>query len=229
MPCRRAASNRQLGGAIAPTARAALEAAKLEQEIRKLTAEANEAEAKAAVALAELRDKEASANRARVYPFIGAVGDASVRQCMATLATWSRREPGADMTIVFNSEGGSVVDGLALYDYVDELKRDGHKITTVARGGVFSMGSVLLQAGNERVIGLNATMLIHELSAGVFGSYGEIKDRQEWHDMLMDRLFAILAERSTLTLEEVRGRAKRKDWWLTAEQVVEYGFADRIG
>lgn len=200
-----------------------------EATLRKINAEAEAAEYEAAEKRREHRDHEASANQARVYPFMGDVDEGSVRTAIACISAWSRRDPGKEITVVFNSPGGSVVDGLALYDFLDELKTRGHKITTVARGGVFSMGSVLLQAGDERVIGINATMLIHELSAGVFGSYGEIQDRQKWHDLLHNRLFTILAERSTLTAKEVRARAKRTDWWLSAEQVVEYGFADRIG
>jgi ATP-dependent protease ClpP protease subunit len=91
------------------------------------------------------------------------------------------------------------------------------------------MGGILLQAGDERVIGKNAHLMIHEISAGAVGKLSEIEDEAKFCAMLSDRLVDILAERSTLTPTQIKRRWKRKDWWLSAEEAVELGFADRIG
>lgn len=196
--------------------------------IRKALAEAEVAELEAAEKRREDADHRASANQARVYPFFGAVTSGSVQPCIATLNSWSRRDPGSDLTIVFNSPGGSVIDGLALYDFLDELKANGHRITTVARGMAASMGGVLLQAGDERVIGANAHVLIHEISTGMIGKFSEIEDEIAFCKMLQERLLEILAKRSTLTAKQIKTRWSRKDWWLSAVEAVELGFADRI-
>lgn len=209
--------------------KAALEIDKLAAEVRKESALALEAELRIAELQTAARDDASSANRRRAYPFMTEVKEGSVRTCIATLDAWHSRDPGEDVSITFNSPGGSVVDGLALYDHIADMRASGTNVTTIARGGVYSMGAVLLQAGTERVIGANATMLIHELGGGLIGSYGEMQDRQEWHDLLMERLVVILAERSTLTVKQTKAKMKRKDWFLNAEQVVEFGFADRIG
>lgn len=213
-----------------------LEEAKLEAEIRQLNAETakNNAEAAAAEFIAAKLEREdlyerAAADQAGHYSFIGAVTNDSVKSCMRELAVWSRREPECNITILFNSPGGSVTDGLALYDFLDELKFQGHKITTVARGMAASMGGVLLQAGQERVIGRNAHVLIHEVSSMNIGKTSEMEDELKFVLRLQERLLDILAERSSLTKTQIKTRWKRKDWWLSSEECVELGFADRIG
>src|SRR4051812_9725067 len=89
-----------------------------EATLRKTLAEAEAAEYEAAEKRREHRDHEASANQARVYPFVGVVSHSSVQSCIAPLGAWSRRDPKSDITIAFNSPGGDVFDGLALYDYI---------------------------------------------------------------------------------------------------------------
>lgn len=205
-----------------------LESQLKEAQIRKALAEAEVAELDAAEKRREDADHRASANQAKTYPFMGAVTSSSVQPCIATLGSWSRREPGCDITIVFNSPGGSVIDGLALYDFIDELKANGHKITTVARGMAASMGGVLLQAGDDRVIGPNCHVLIHEISTGMIGKFSEIEDEIAFCKMLQERLLEILAKRSTLTAKQIKSKWSRKDWWLSAVEAVELGFADRI-
>jgi ATP-dependent Clp protease protease subunit len=210
------------------TKKQALEVDKLAIEIRKESALAEKAELEAADLRRESRDHEASANQARIYPFTGAVNSGSVQACVATLAVWSRRNPGDPMTIVFNSPGGSVIDGLALYDAIDDHKRNGHHVTTIARGMVASMGGILLQAGTKRIIGHNASMLIHEISSGWSGKMSELKDETKFLKHLDDRCAEILAERSTLTAKQIKGRAERRDWWLTSSDVLTLGLADEI-
>jgi ATP-dependent Clp endopeptidase proteolytic subunit ClpP len=206
-----------------------LESKLKEAQIRKANAEALVAEFEAAEKAREDADHRASANQAKVYPFMGAVSAGSVQPCIATLGSWSRREPGCDITIVFNSPGGNVIDGLALYDFIDELKANGHKITTVARGMAASMGGILLQAGDERIIGANAHILIHEITTAMIGKFSEIEDEVAFCKMLQERLLNILAERSTLTAKQIRTRWLRTDWWIGSEEAVALGFADEIG
>lgn len=174
------------------------------------------------------KDIDASSEYARIYTFYDAVGGSSVRAAMKDLGIWSRRDPGENLKIVFNSPGGSVVDGLALYDFIQELKDAGHNVETVALGWAASMGGILLQAGHTRVMGRNAYMLIHEVSSINIGKTSEMEDELKFTKRLQDRLLDILAERSTLSKNQIRQRWKRKDWWLDASEALDYGFVDEI-
>lgn len=213
----------------AADSKANLEARKLRGEIRKLTAEAKKAELEVMTWQRDECNTLAENDQHHYYPFMGPVDGSTAKAAIATLTKWGRRDPGCDISIVFNSPGGSVIDGLALYDCIAELKAKGHKFTTVARGYAASMGGILLQAGDERVIGANAHMLIHEISSGAIGKFSEIKDEVAFLTRLQDRCVGILAERSTLTARQIKRKWERTDWWLDADETVRLGFADRIG
>jgi ATP-dependent Clp protease protease subunit len=121
-----------------------------------------------------------------------------------------------------------VLDGLALFDYLRQLRSIGHPVRTMALGRAASMGAVLLQAGSKRVIGRNAFLLIHEVSHLSVGKVSEMEDGVGFTKRLQQRLLAILAERSTLTERELSRRWVRRDWWLDAEEAVALGLADEL-
>lgn len=215
-------------------AEARTRAADTERELNEIKADQARVHLEQArIGLAEMqrehRDAEASASESGVYHFMNAVGAESSKMCILTLDMWSRRRPGTDFKIVFNSPGGSVFHGLALYDFIDELKDRGHTITTVARGMAASMGGILLQAGDTRIIGANAHMLIHEVSAMEAGKVSEMEEQLEFTKRLQKRCLNILASRSTMNPAQISRRWKKHDWWLDANEVVELGFADEIG
>jgi ATP-dependent Clp endopeptidase proteolytic subunit ClpP len=165
----------------------------------------------------------------RLYSFIGPVSQGSAHECMETLGLWNRLDPGEGITVMFDSPGGGVFAGLALYDFLQELRGTGTQITTVVRGMAASMGGILMQAGDERVIGRNAHMLIHEVSSGSIGKVSDQEDNLKFTKRLQDRCVAILAERSTMSGAQIKTKWKKTDWWLDAPECVKFGFADRIG
>ena len=187
---------------------------------------------RAALELTALRRREheaaVDAGHAHVYTFYSAVDGDSVQQCMAELGLWSRRDPGAPITIILNSPGGGVHDGLALFDFIRQLRAMGHFVTTMALGRAASMGAVLLQAGDRRVVGANAFVLIHEVSHLSAGKVSEMADGVDFTRRLQGRLLDILSERSTLTAREIQRRWARKEWWLAADEAVGLGFDDEI-
>jgi ATP-dependent Clp endopeptidase proteolytic subunit ClpP len=197
-------------------------------ELRKLQLETERAILELDALRRQERDRAADPRAANVYTFYSGVDAESVQQCMAELGTWSRREPGCDITVIFNSPGGSVLDGLALFDYLRQLRALGHQVTTMALGRAASMGAVLLQAGTKRVIGQNAFLLIHEVSHLSSGRVSELEDSVEFTKRLQKRLLAILAERSSLTERDIQRRWARKEWWVDAAEAVELGLADEL-
>lgn len=197
-------------------------------EMRKLELEAERALLEVAALRRRERDAIADAAEAAVFTFYAPVDADSVQQCMIDLGTWSRREPGCPITVIFNSPGGSVLDGLALFDYLRHLRASGHRITTIALGRAASMGAVLLQAGDHRVVGANSFLLIHEVSNQSAGKVSEMEDGVEFSRRLQRRLLAILADRSHLTEAQIQRRWARKEWWLDAEEAVGLGLADEV-
>lgn len=237
-----------------PNANEDLDAAKADAE----RARARQADAEAEKALAEARESElrseeqqlnleqkrietsvfnrlhkkelASDENHRVYRFGDAVSSASVKSCQRQLMTWHRVDPGCDIEIVFNSPGGSVIDGVALYDTIRQLSRQGHKITTGSLGYAASMAGILLQAGDHRWIGAESILMIHEISAGATGKIGEIKDSVKFYDMLSERVVNIFVNRcgGKTTREAFIEAWARQDWWLDSDASLAHGFVDEI-
>lgn len=234
-----------------PTIDERLKTAQLEEiqlrigKTRKLAdSEAQEAAAKLRTALAqaesvelELAKKRREAERElaaaaeqenlRYVIWDGVTAD-SMKACFIDLAKWSRRYPGRPLTVVLNSPGGLVTQGLALYDFLCKLRADGHFLTVEVLGQAASMGGILLQAGDKRVIGPSARVLIHEVSAGTSGNVQKMDDDVALFKGNWEKLSEILAYRSVLTARQVRNRAFRKDWWLSAKEALELGFVDEI-
>lgn len=169
-----------------------------------------------------------------VYTFDDRVDARTCENLRDTLARWHRQDPKADWEIVFNSPGGSVIDGNALLDDIHAYSLRGggsHKITTKIRGYAASMGGILLQAGDVRVAGPLSYLMIHEISAGAGGKVGELEDSMKFYRMLCEQVVDLFVERSggKCSRDEFITNWERKDWWLPAADALSYGFIDRIG
>lgn len=162
------------------------------------------------------------------YAFNGQVDGASVGKCIDQLTLWMRTKPGEPIEIQFNSPGGSIVDGLALWDFLTKVKAAGHPLTTSSIGYAASMAGILLQAGDVRVMGAESWLLIHEASFGVQGSNGVVEDRVEWIKRIQARFVAILASKSKLKAKTIEQKWSRKDWWIDSDEALELGLVDEI-
>ena len=216
--------------------------AKEDSEARLNTAEAQKAEAEVRSYQIDLekKEKEYEAVKAgdiynRVFYFADSVNAKSVKACMDRLTYWNRTDPGCDIQIIFNSPGGDVVDGMALFDYIQVLRRQGHTVTTTTLGYAASMAGILLQAGDKRQMGKEAWVLIHEASFGAVGSYGEVEDRLKWVEKVQERILDIFATRaaasdapSPMTRAQIKKNWHRKDWWLSSDDCLKYGFVDEV-
>lgn len=164
----------------------------------------------------------------RIYAFDGPVSGGSVQHCIVNLGQWQRRDPEKPIEIIFNSPGGGVFDGLALYDYIKEIQEGGTPVNTTGLGMAASMGGILLQAGDTRTMSYNSYLLIHEVQDIAAGNASELRDQVKFTDRIQNRLLNILAERSTLNQKQIERRWQRKDWWLDAEEALKLGFVDKV-
>ena len=195
---------------------------------RKYEAEAEMAEIELAATKRVETDLLASNLYHHLYAFDGPVSGTNVQHCIRTLTLWDRTAPGCDIEIVFNSPGGSVTDGLALYDFILATRRRGHKVTTVALGLAASMAGILLQAGDVRVMGAESWLMIHEAAFGTSGKTGEVEDMVEWVKKVQDRILDIFALRSNMTKQQIKTKWRRKDWWLSSEEALVNGLVDEV-
>lgn len=211
------------------------------QEIRETKAKADEAESEAVIRALALKDRLRQEDLVQVqdhyafhHLFDEAVSAKSVYNCLNTLVAWDRQYPECPMNITMNSPGGDVVSGFHLFDALSaySLRGNGtHKVTITVRGYAASMAGILLQAADERVVGPRSFMLCHEVSSWAEGTMGQIKDRVEWLKKMSDQVVDIFIERSEgkISREEFQAGWTRRDWWLSAGEVINFGFADRIG
>src|ERR1700694_4628799 len=164
----------------------------------------------------------------RVYDYIGPINTQSTEVCMQNLSRWKRQSKDT-ITIRISSPGGSVIDGLALYDFIGGIKASGIPVRVVVLGIAASMAGVLLQAGDVRIVGPKARFLVHEIRGGSIGKLSDLEDETKLYKALNDQLYDLLAARSKMTRKEIELKAKRRDWWMDAKTVLDLGFCDEIG
>lgn len=204
------------------------EASKTEAEASKARFEAHEAELKYYAAREKFDREKAEDERNLLYRFTGDVSANSVTRCMKKLTEWSRVSPGCDMEIVFSSPGGSIIDGFELFDFIQELRSRGHKITTGSLGMAASMAGILLMAGDQRWIGHQCWMMIHRAAFGAIGKTYEVEDEVKLVKRIEERCLDIFVSRSKLSKLKIKRNWDRKDWWIDADECLELGLVDEI-
>jgi ATP-dependent Clp protease protease subunit len=162
------------------------------------------------------------------FDFVGIVMEGGVHDFIVRLSNWSKRNPEGGIEILMNSPGGSVLDGLALVDFLQILQGRGHKITIIGTGMVASMAGVLLQVADDRVLTKHAYFGMHEVSSYVGGSTSQAEDALKFTKELQGRLVELLCSKSTLTKVKLNRIWKRKDIWANAEEALKLGLIDRI-
>ncbi len=135
-------------------------------------------------------------------------------------------DPEKDIHFYIDSPGGSVTDGMAIYDTMQYVKCD---VSTICIGMAASMGAFLLAGGakGKRMILPNAEVMIHQPSGGTQGQATEIQIAAEHIIRTKKKLNEILAANTGQPVEKVAEDTER-DNWLSAEEALEYGIVDRI-
>jgi len=159
--------------------------------------------------------------------FLGqAVDDAIANQICAQLLLLSAEDAKRDINLYINSPGGSVTAGMAIFDTMELIECD---VATWAMGLSASMGQFLLSAGSrgKRYALPPARILMHQGSAGLYGTASDIKIQAEQWNLTKREMAEITALHTGQTVEQVEKDSDR-DRWFTAEEALEYGFVDHI-
>ena len=157
------------------------------------------------------------------------VDSASASVIVAQLLFLDAEDPGKDIFLYINTPGGSITDGMAIYDTMQFIKSD---VCTICVGMAASMGSVLLAAGakGKRYALPNSEVLIHQPligGGGISGQTTEIKIHADHMVKTREKLNKILSERTGQPLERIEQDTER-DHYMTAEEAKEYGLIDEV-
>lgn len=129
------------------------------------------------------------------------------------------------INVFINSYGGSVFEGTAIYN---QLKRHPAHKTVYIDGFACSIASVIAMAGDEIVMPRNTLMMIHNMWMGVYGNAAELRKAADDLDTINAAGRAAYLERAGEKLNEDKlVEMMDTETWLTAEQCIEYGLADR--
>lgn len=156
---------------------------------------------------------------------VGEITDESVYSLCRQLRYLHRLDPKKEITMFINSPGGSVTDGLALYDVMKGIVCP---VRTVCLGTAASMAAVLFASGDQREILPHGKVMIHDPLIGRTG--GSALQLMETSKSLMatrEHLASILAEHTGHSLEEIYEKTAR-DTYFDAEEAVAFGLADRV-
>ncbi|MBQ4465491.1 MAG: ATP-dependent Clp endopeptidase proteolytic subunit ClpP [Oscillospiraceae bacterium] len=157
------------------------------------------------------------------------VNSASASVIVAQLLYLESQDPEKDISLYINSPGGSITDGMAIYDTMQYIKCD---VSTICIGMAASMGAFLLTAGTagKRFALPNSEIMIHQPLIGGGGISGQCTDIKIHSDHLVrtrQKLNEMLAKHTGQPLEVIE-RDTERDNYMTAAQAQAYGLIDKV-
>jgi ATP-dependent Clp protease protease subunit len=164
----------------------------------------------------------------RIIMVQGQVEDTMANAIVAQLLFLDAQDNTKDIYMYINTPGGSVSAGLAIVDTMNFIKSP---VQTIVMGVAASMGTIIASSGTKgkRFMLPNAEYMIHQPMGGTGGGTQQTDMAIAAQHLLKtrERLEQILADNSNRTLEQIHKDAER-DYWMTAEETLEYGFIDAI-
>jgi len=154
------------------------------------------------------------------------VNDVTASLVVAQLLYLEAQDPDKDIQFYLNSPGGSITSGMAIYDTMQYIKAD---VSTICIGMAASMGAFLLSAGTKgkRLALPNAEIMIHQPSGGSRGQATDIQIQAERILKMKKNLNKILAENTGKPLEVIERDCER-DFFMSAQEAVDYGIIDKV-
>lgn len=154
------------------------------------------------------------------------VNDYTANVIQAQLLYLNSVDSDKDISIYLNTPGGSVYAGLGIYDTMQFVKSD---VATICTGMAASMGAVLLVAGAEgkRAALPHSRIMIHQPMGGAQGQASDMEITVKEILKLKKELYQIIADHSHNTIERIEKDSDR-DYWMTAQEALDYGMIDRI-
>ena len=154
------------------------------------------------------------------------VTEGSANTIVAQLLHLANEDPDKDIQLYINSPGGSVYDGMAIYDTMQYIKPD---VQTIGIGLQASMGAFLLSSGakGKRFVLPNARVMIHQPSSGTQGMVTDQEISLRESVRMKELLAKVIAKNTGQKLDKVKADMER-DHWMSADEAVKYGLADEM-
>ena len=154
------------------------------------------------------------------------VNSATASLIVAQMLYLEAQDPDKDIQFYINSPGGSVTDGMAIFDTMRYIKP---KVRTVCLGMAASMGAFLLMAGEPgmRLALPNSEVMIHQPSGGASGQATDVQLHAEWLLRTKNKMNGLMAEMTGQPLEKIQ-RDVERDYFMTADEALKYGIIDEI-
>lgn len=154
------------------------------------------------------------------------VNSATASLVVAQLLYLEAQDPDKDIFLYIDSPGGSVTDGLAIYDTMNFIKCD---VSTICIGMAASMGAFLLSAGTKgkRIALPNSEIMIHQPLGGFQGQATDVEIHAKRLVDIKKKLNTILAENTGKSYEQICQDTER-DNFLSAQEALEYGLIDKV-
>ena len=162
----------------------------------------------------------------RIIFLNGVLDNATACSIIAQLLYLESEDPDKDICLYINCPGGSVSDGLAIYDTMKYIKCD---VSTICIGMAASMGAFLLSSGakGKRFALPNAEVMIHQPLGGMQGQASDIKIHADHILRIREKLNKLLAEQTGKPLEVIE-RDTERDNFMTADEACAYGLVDKV-
>lgn len=162
----------------------------------------------------------------RIIFLSGEIDFHAANSIVAQLLYLETKDPTKDIYFYINSPGGSVSDGMAIFDTMNYVQCD---INTICIGMAASMAAVLLSAGTKgkRFALPNSEVMIHQPLGGVSGQATDVAIVAEHILKTKKKLNNILAEQTGQTVEKITADADR-DFYMTADEAINYGLIDKV-
>jgi ATP-dependent protease ClpP protease subunit len=147
---------------------------------------------------------------------------------LAPTAFSSMQEVGspAPIWLHINSYGGEVFSSFAVADTIERISQI-VPIVTIVEGCAASGATFMSVAGTRRLIRKNAFMLVHELRAGTWGAYTDLKDDHQSNTAIMKTIKEWYGDKTKLPKKDIDAILSRDIWW-NAKTCIKYGLADQI-
>lgn len=154
------------------------------------------------------------------------VNEHTANSVVAQLLHLAYVDPQADISLYINSPGGSVYDGMAIYDTMNFIKPD---VATYGIGLQASMGAFLLSSGakGKRFCLPHAKVMIHQPSSGTHGKVTDMEIDMKETLKVKEMLAKIMAKNTGQKLAKVKSDMER-DYWMTPDEAVKYGLIDKV-
>ena len=162
----------------------------------------------------------------RIIFLVGPVTDQSANLIVAQLLFLESENPEKDISLYINSPGGSVSEGMAIYDTMQFIRP---QVSTLCTGLAASMGAFLLAAGakGKRFSLPNSRIMIHQPSGGAQGQATDIEIHAREILYLRERLNGILSENTGKPIEQI-ARDTERDNFMSADEAKSYGLIDEV-